>query len=155
MKRLSDVFDDELTHLVSEFGDETVALSLLEADPKLVKMYLPETARWNYLRLRTEGRSEALTAAMREVVKIYPNLAGVIDVVDFNATTAGQRIVDEPYLKSLIDKLSEHRLGLEDVEPDMLGRAYEYLLRKFAEGGGRSGGEFFTPQSIGFLIRLG
>ncbi len=37
-------------------------------------------------------------------------------------------------------------------EPDFLGRAYEYLLRKFAEGSGQSAGEFFTPTEVGFLI---
>ena len=41
--------------------------------------------------------------------------------------------------------LSQHRLGLDDVEPDILGRAYEYLIRKFAEGQGQSAGEFYTP----------
>lgn len=43
-------------------------------------------------------------------------------------------------------------MGLEDVEPDILGRAYEFLLRKFAEGGGQSAGEFFTPREVGVLM---
>jgi type I restriction enzyme M protein len=45
-----------------------------------------------------------------------------------------------------------YRLGLKDVEADFLGRAYEYLLRKFAEGQGQSAGEFFTPKEVGWLI---
>ena len=45
-----------------------------------------------------------------------------------------------------------YRLGLADVQPDFLGRAYEYLLRKFAEGSGQSAGEFFTPTEVGFLM---
>jgi type I restriction enzyme M protein len=48
--------------------------------------------------------------------------------------------------------LNKHKLGLEDAEPDILGRAYEYLLRKFAEGSGSSAGEFYTPSEIAFLI---
>jgi len=63
-----------------------------------------------------------------------PETSWVIDVVDFNATAAGQRIIDDPPLAELIQVLSKYRLGLKDVEPDILGRAYEYLLRKFAEG---------------------
>jgi type I restriction enzyme M protein len=43
-------------------------------------------------------------------------------------------------------------MGLNDVEPDFLGRAYEYLLRKFAEGQGQSAGEFFTPKEVGWLM---
>jgi len=41
---------------------------------------------------------------------------------------------------------------LDDVEPDILGRAYEYLLRKFAEGSGQSTGEFYTPREVGLLM---
>jgi type I restriction enzyme M protein len=48
--------------------------------------------------------------------------------------------------------LSRHRLGLQDVEPDILGRAYEYLLRKFAEGQGQSAGEFYTPGEVAILM---
>jgi type I restriction enzyme M protein len=48
--------------------------------------------------------------------------------------------------------LSRHRLGLQDVEPDILGRAYEYLLRKFAEGQGQSAGEFYTPREVAILM---
>ena len=63
-------------------------------------------------------------------------------MTDFNATTAGQRIVDDGRLAALVQVLNnpDYRLGLDDVEPDILGRAYEYLLRKFAEGQGQSAG---------------
>ena len=47
---------------------------------------------------------------------------------------------------------SRYRLGLQDVEPDFLGRAYEYLLRKFAEGQGQTAGEFFTPREVGLIM---
>lgn len=46
----------------------------------------------------------------------------------------------------------DYRLGLEDVEPDILGRAYEYLLRKFAEGQGQSAGEFYTPREVAVVM---
>ena len=48
--------------------------------------------------------------------------------------------------------LSRYRLGLKNTEPDILGRAYEYLLRKFAEDGGQSAGEFYTPKEVGWLM---
>jgi type I restriction-modification system DNA methylase subunit len=48
--------------------------------------------------------------------------------------------------------LNRQRLGLRDVEPDILGRAYEYLLREFAEGSGQSAGEFYTPKEVGTLM---
>ncbi|MGB4284904.1 MAG: N-6 DNA methylase, partial [Bacteroidales bacterium] len=55
-------------------------------------------------------------------------------------------------LKDLINVLGKYRLGLDDVEPDILGRAYEYLLRKFAEGSGQSAGEFYTPSEVAVLM---
>ena len=81
-----------------------------------------------------------------------PKLQGVIDVQDFNETAAGQRGVDDGRLQRLVQVLGKHRLGLDDVEPDLLGRAYEYLLRKFAEGGGASAGEFYTPREVAVLM---
>jgi type I restriction enzyme M protein len=83
---------------------------------------------------------------------LAPETRGVIDTVDFNATTAGQPIVDSDRLAALVKTLSQHRLGLRDVQPDLLGRAYEYLIRKFAEGQGQSAGEFYTPPEVARLM---
>ncbi|MBC7098257.1 SAM-dependent DNA methyltransferase [Candidatus Bipolaricaulota bacterium] len=152
LKRLSDVFDDEIAHLAEEFGGRTNALRLVDQDHRLVRFYIPETARWNVIRTRTTGLGQHLTDAVRAVARENPKLQGVIDIVDFNATAAGQRIVPDEYLARLVDVLSRHRLGLKDVEPDILGRAYEYLLRKFAEGQGQSAGEFYTPREVAMLM---
>lgn len=152
LKRLSDVFDDEVETLGSELGDLTAAARLAEQDHALVRFYLPEPARWPSIARKTTGLGEYLTDVVRAVARENPRLQGVIDIVDFNATTAGQRIVDDQRLKSLVQVLGRHRLGLRDVEPDILGRAYEYLLRKFAEGQGQSAGEFYTPREVGVLM---
>jgi type I restriction enzyme M protein len=154
LKRLSDVFDDEVAHLASEFGDARKAAKLVEADHGLVRFFIPPDARWPVIAARTTGLGEHLTDAVRAVARENPRLSGVIDVTDFNATAAGQRIVDDGRLTALVQVLNnpDYRLGLDDVEPDLLGRAYEYLLRKFAEGQGQSGGERFTPTEVGILM---
>jgi len=152
IKRLSDVFEDEIDHLAHEFGDRDLAANLVEDDHKLVRFYVPPAARWPVIAQKTTGLGEHLTDAVRAISRENPRLQGVIDVVDFNATTAGQRIVDDGRLASLVQVLGQHRLGLEDVEPDVLGRAYEYLLRKFAEGQGQSAGEFYTPREVAVLM---
>ncbi len=95
---------------------------------------------------------ENLTDCVREIAKYNPKLKGVIDIVDYNATAAGQRIISDDNLRQLVDILSRYRLGLKDVEPDIFGRAYEYLLRKFAEGSGQSAGEFYTSREVAFLM---
>jgi type I restriction enzyme M protein len=164
MKRLSDVFEDELERLAQTYGDATTAREVLEADHSLVRFYLPERATWPVISGRRKVKwpgdekpktlGEQLTMTVRLITKANPSLQGVIDIVDYNETRNGEREISDDALARLIETLSDtrYRLGLHDVEPDFLGRAYEYLLRKFAEGQGQSAGEFFTPQEVGWLI---
>jgi type I restriction enzyme M protein len=164
IKRLSDVFDDEISRLGEEFGDRATALEIAEGDHSLLRFYVPREARWAVINGREtidwpeEGKpkdiGEHLTKAVRAIVKQNPSLSGVIDVVDFAAERNGERDVNPAKLREVIETFSDsrYRLGLHDVEPDFLGRAYEYLLRKFAEGSGQSAGEFFTPTEVGFLM---
>ncbi len=152
LKRLSDVFDDEIHNLAEDFGSEDKTLKIVEKDHKLVRFFIPKRARWSEIARRTTGLGEYLTDAVRAVARENPRLSGVIDVTDFNATTSGQRILDDDRLAALVGVLNQHRLGLNDVEPDLFGQAYEYLLRKFAEGSGSSAGEFFTPPEVAQLM---
>jgi type I restriction enzyme M protein len=169
LKRLSDVFDDEIERLAEEYGDRDTALEIAEGDHDLLRFYLPPEARWAIISGRAQhdwpvdeqGRStkpkdigEHLTKAVRAVVRQNPSLSGVIDVVDFAAERNGERDINPAKLREVVETFSDprYRLGLADVQPDFLGRAYEYLLRKFAEGSGQSAGEFFTPTEVGFLM---
>ncbi len=169
LKRLSDVFDDEIARLAEEYGDRDTALEIAEDDHELLRFYLPPEARWAVISGRKpyewpnddQGRptrpkdiGEHLTKAVRAVVRQNPSLSGVIDVVDFAAERNGERDINPAKLREVVETFSDsrYRLGLADVQPDFLGRAYEYLLRKFAEGSGQSAGEFFTPTEVGFLM---
>ena len=162
-KRLSDVFDDEFAKQVEVFGSEEDARNIIESDNEdalksgrnpIVRFYIPQEYHWKALRNHpADGHlGEFVTEAMREVARLNPLLQGVLDVKDFNESQSGQRTLDEERLEALIEVLSRHRLGLQDTEPDILGRAYEYLLRKFAEGQGQSAGEFYTPKEVGELM---
>lgn len=198
LKRLSDVFDDEIARLAENYGDRDTALEIAEGDHSLLRFYLPPEARWGVISgretyewpLDDKGQSsdehslesrlaansgrdaadwllenkkqstkpkdigEHLTKAVRAVVKQNPTLSGVIDIVDFAAERNGERDINPAKLRLVVETFSDprYRLGLADVQPDFLGRAYEYLLRKFAEGSGQSAGEFFTPTEVGFLM---
>jgi type I restriction enzyme M protein len=151
-KRLSDVYEDELDRLGQEFGDEVLARQLAQEDRALIRFYIPNGYVWSEVRKSPVRLGERLTEAMRAIARENPRLVGVIDVVDFNATAAGQRILDDDVLARLMEILNRQRLGLRDVDPDILGRAYEYLLRKFAEGSGQSAGEFYTPMQVATLM---
>ena len=151
-KRLSDVFEDELNKLSQDYDSRETAEDLLVKDHKLVRFYLPKNARWEAIANHTTNVGEHLTNAVRSIARENAKLQGVVDTVDFNATTSGQRILGDDVLKELINVLSKYRLGLNDVDADILGRAYEYLLRKFAEGSGQSAGEFYTPGEVAILM---
>lgn len=161
-KRLSDVFDDEVKQYVKTYGSREIAAEIIQADHEdaltsghtpIVRFFLPEEYCWDALRNHPiEGLGEFVTDAMREGARQNPELQGVLDVRDYNERQSGQRMLDDDRLAALIEVISSHRLGLKDTEPDVLGRAYEYLLRKFAEGQGQSAGEFYTPKEVGWLI---
>jgi len=152
VKRLSDVFEDEIKRLSEEFGDGKTALEIVSKDHNLVRFFIPKQAAWQQIRKQTTKIGEKLTDAIRAIAKENPKLQGVINIVDFNATVSGQRIIDDGKLSNMIEIISRHRLGLKDAEADILGRAYEYLLRKFAEGQGQSAGEFYTPKEVGWIM---
>jgi len=162
-KRLSDVFDDEFFRQVAEFGDEEVAREVIKADHEdalknnrkpIVRFFIPHEYRWDAVRHHAADGTlgQFVTDAMRDVAKHNPELLGVLDIKDYNERQSGQRTLDDDRLAALIEVVSRHRLGLKNAEPDILGRAYEYLLRKFAEGQGQSAGEFYTPKEVGWLM---
>src|SRR5688572_17157911 len=140
-KRLSDVFDDEFKEQIKQFGSEEAAHQVIEADHEdalktgrkpIVRFYIPHAYRWDAIRNHgADGHlGEFVTDAMREVARLNPDLKGVLDVKDYNETQSGQRSLDDERLASLVEVISRHRLGLKNAEPDVLGRVYEYLLRK-------------------------
>ncbi|MCI0444251.1 type I restriction-modification system subunit M, partial [bacterium] len=164
-KRLCDVFDNEINRIAKEVGSRKKAFQLVKADPKLVRFYLPlipddpEEPVWSVIRKLSSKIGQQLTTYLREIAKANPprkdrktTLQGIIDRVDFNAITHGQRDIDDDRLSNLIEAISTKRLGLEDVEPDIIGKSYEYLIRKFAEGSGQSAGEFYTPREVGLIM---
>jgi type I restriction enzyme M protein len=157
-KRLCDVFDDEVDRIAKEVGSRTKAFKLVKHDKKLVRFFLPLEPKnpddpvWSVIRTLSDKIGEQLTTHLQDIAKANPLLNGIINRVDFNATTHGQRDLDDDRLSNLIEAISAKPLGLGDVEPDIIGRSYEYLIRKFAEGSGQSAGEFYTPTEVGFVI---
>jgi len=159
-KRLCDVFDDELNRIAKEIGSRAKAFKLVKHDKKLVRFYLPlqpanpDDAVWSVIRTLADKIGEQLTTHLRAIADENALLKGIIDRVDFNATTHGVRDIEDSRLSNLIERVSEKRLGLGDVEADIIGRSYEYLIRKFAEGSGQSAGEFYTPGEVGEIMAL-
>ncbi|HUV37479.1 MAG TPA: type I restriction-modification system subunit M N-terminal domain-containing protein, partial [Patescibacteria group bacterium] len=110
IKRLSDVFEDEVERLSETYGDRGTALSIIEKDPSLVRFYIPPEARWPVVSGREQfdwpedrkprSLGERLTTTMRTIVKSNAgdkrkDLSGVIDIVDFNETRSGEREISD------------------------------------------------------------
>jgi len=106
-------------------------------------LYLAPEARFDYLLTLPEAADigSKVNAAMREVEKHNPQLAGVLPKT-FNLFTS-------TLLKELLKKVSEIPA---DVDFDAFGRIYEYFLGEFARTEGSKGGEFYTPSSIVKLL---
>lgn len=106
-------------------------------------MYVPETARFGYLRDLPEGSDigQALNRAMEAIEVENTDLKGVLprDYARF----------DNPVLAELLRLIGSIP---DDIDGDAFGKIYEYFLGKFAMTEGQRGGEFFTPTSIVKLI---
>ena len=92
-----------------------------------------------------------VTDALRQKGRDNKALEAVIGRHDFNAADPGARILDDNTLAELIRIPSQRRLGQDDLEPDILRRPYEFLIRRITERGSAAG-EFFTPQTVGYQI---
>ena len=148
LKRLSDRFDEECDALRSKPNADP-------DDPDEHDFFVPKRARWSQIERIASGIGEALNKACAELEqKNGGKLEGVLAGIDFNDE---RKLGDAKNRDSVLSRLVQHfgRLQLRNTnlsEPDMLGRAYEYLIEKFADDAGKKGGEFYTPRMVVRLI---
>lgn len=141
LKRISDVYDEERAAALEESGGDQEYADL----PEQHRFQIPEGAHWNDLRARSTNVGQAIQRAMREIEKANPTtLYGIFGDVQW---TNKARLSDE-LLVDLIDHFSRMPLSNADVPNDVLGDAYEYLIKKFADLTNRKAGEFYTPRTI-------
>ena len=115
---------------------------------------MPERARWEEIKKLTTKIGEALNKACEAIEDANPSIEGVLANIDFNSES---RLGDEKNKESVLSRLITHfsKIDLSNAslsEPDMLGRAYEYLIDRFADDAGKKGGEFYTPHPVVRLI---
>jgi len=146
LKRISDVFDEEVERILRETGNRKIALE----DRDYHAFFVPEKARWSRLQTLTQNIGEAINKANDILEEENPDsLEAVLSAVDFNDK---DRLPDH-ILAQLINHFSQIRLRNEDLEkPDILGDAYEYLIGQFASSAGKKGGEFYTPKEVVELL---
>jgi type I restriction enzyme M protein len=142
-KRLCDVWEEEFEDRMAKYDDADIA-----ADPEEHRFHIPEGHFWKDVRKHTTNIGEHLNAAFHAIEDANHRLRGVFQDVDFN----NKERFPDAVLEKLLQHFETHRLRKVDVEPDVLGQAYEYLIAQFADDAGKKGGEFYTPKMVVRLI---
>ncbi|MFC8845551.1 MULTISPECIES: N-6 DNA methylase [unclassified Micromonospora] len=159
LKRASDMFDAERERVVARYaerGPQEAEHRAEQTESYREAFFVPKSARWNDLRRLHDDVGSGINKALSALEDANPDsLEGVVQHIDFNRQVGNSRISDKK-LRDLISHFSRHRLRTEDFEfPDLLGAAYEYLIKQFADSAGKRGGEFYTPRTvIRMMVRL-
>ena len=144
-KRLSDVYDDEFKVALEESKGDTSYAAL----PEFHRFAIPEGYHWKDVRATTKNVGAKLQSAFREIEKANPDyLFGIFG----DAQWTNKEKLPDSLLTELIEHFSEYKLANGTVNLDMLGEAYEYLIKKFADLTNKKAGEFYTPRSVVHLM---
>lgn len=147
-KRLSDVYDEEIAKALEESGgDEEYA-----AFPENHRFIIPDGCHWNDVRSAHENVGKAIVNAMAGIERANPDtLFGVFSSFDDATWTDKGKLSDER-LKDLVEHMSKIKVGNENYSSDVMGDAYEFLIKKFADLSKKNAGEFYTPRTIVKLL---
>jgi type I restriction enzyme M protein len=154
LKRLSDAFEEEqekvIQHYLSKGKSQSDAEDLASDEDEYDKtFFVPKRGRWNHLKDLKHDIGAELNKATEAIEEYNPSLEGVLVSIDFNIKNK----LSDAKLRDLLSHFSKHRLRNSDFEsPDLLGSAYEYLIKMFADSAGKKGGEFYTPSEVVKLL---
>lgn len=146
-KRISDVYDEEYQLALAESdGDEEYA-SL----PEFHRFEIPEGCHWRDVRETTTNVGMALEKAFRGIEQVNQEyLYGIFG----DAQWSNKNMLSDQLLINLVEHFSQYRLANSVVDPDILGQAYEYLIKHFADLTNKKAGEFYTPRTVVHLMGL-
>lgn len=140
-KRISDVYDEETQLALEESGGDEEYASFSEHH----RFQIPPGCHWRDVRARTTNVGQALQNALRGIEKANPRtLYGIFGDAQW---TNKERLSDK-LLCDLIEHFSRLPLTNQAAQADVLGQAYEYLIKKFADATSKKAGEFYTPRSV-------
>ncbi len=154
LKRLSDEFDGAREQVIAHYrqagkSEAEAARRAEEPDEYVAAFFVPESARWSQLKNLKHDIGASLNRATEAIEAQNPPLEGVLVSIDFNIK---QKLSDKK-LQDLLSHFSTYPLRNADFDsPDLLGCAYEYLIKQFADSAGKKGGEFYTPSEVVWLL---
>lgn len=161
-KRLCDQWEHEAEERIAELGRER-GQPFTEHQKAVLRarqdhrFNIPEGCRWGDILAVSQDIGQKLTDAMRAVANANDELRGVF-VVDWNQPApdaSGKKLIPNEVVHALVQHFDEVDFSNKSVPTDVLGRAYEYLIKQFADDAGAKAGEFFTPPAVvDTLVRI-
>jgi type I restriction enzyme M protein len=146
-KRISDVYDEEYQEALKESGGDEDYASL----PEFHRFVIPKECHWNDVRETTTNVGLAIEKALRGIEQANQEfLYGIFG----DAQWSNKNKLSDRLLIDLIEHFSQYNLSNSMVDADMLGQAYEYLIKHFADLTNKKAGEFYTPRSVVHLLGL-
>lgn len=146
-KRISDVYDEEYQSALDESDGDTDYASM----PEMHRFEIPNGCHWTNVRETTSNVGQAIEKALRGIEQANQEyLYGIFG----DAQWSNKNKLTDSLLINLIEHFSQYTLGRENANPDMLGNAYEYLIKHFADLTNKKAGEFYTPRSVVHLLGL-
>lgn len=143
-KRISDVWDEEYAKVREEFKDETIA----RADYNH-RFQVPKECRWSFI----EERAESIGIRLNEIFDKLTNAnSPKLDKIFADLDFANKDRFPNETVQRLINHFSQYNFGDTYINSDLLGDAYEYLIKQFAADAGKKGGEFYTPREVERII---
>ncbi len=138
-KRVCDVYDEEFNEAMEFYGDEEMARA-----PEQHRIEVPEGCHWENVIAATKDVGKALKTAFLCIEKTNDRLYGIFGDAPW---TNKERLPDHLLLQ-LLNHFNKIELGVTHVRDDDMGRAYEYLIKRFADKANKKAGEFYTPRAI-------
>ena len=144
-KWISDTWTYEHARAVSEFGEGVAP----EVEADYHRFTLPTGTAWRDVTTKTDNLGSRIGKALGRIEQANSSsLAGIFG----DAAWGNKDRLPESSLVALINSFSGLTLNPGEVPHDVLGQAYEYLLKNFADESGKKAGEFFTPRQVVRLI---
>ncbi|WP_440879127.1 type I restriction-modification system subunit M [Vibrio natriegens] len=146
-KRISDVYDEEYRVALEESGGDEEYASM----PEMHRFEIPTGCHWQDVRETTTNVGITIEDALRAIEQANQEyLYGIFG----DAQWSNKNKLSDELLINLVEHFSQYTLGNQNVAPDMLGNAYEYLIKHFADLTNKKAGEFYTPRSVVHLLGL-
>jgi type I restriction enzyme M protein len=149
-KYLSDQHKKEKNTLIERFGNDK---ERLEGKLTLARFKIPADASFDeiYAQQSADNIGEVINKALQRIEDVNEDRLKDIFLVDFNSQSVlGPTAQRNRMLRNIIADFS--KIDLQDVEEDILGDAYMYMIEKFGSDAGKKAGEFFTPHTVSKLL---